>query len=469
MKGAAMMRIARFIVLSSTVLIGTLARADAEEGFAEAFMEALSNGPPAAGAALAEARLASDPGDRTARFALGTAQFLSAVEGLGRDLYRHGFATGRLSVAGSGMGLGLPRFAEQPTATPEPVTFAALQRVLADFGDRLMQAEATLAEVQPGPTVLPLDLAAIRLDMNGDGTVTDAEEIGPMIRGALGLSFPPEHSTFNFDESDVFWLRGYCHLLAGMTDFLLAYDWSQALDETMHNLFPEASLGSAPLGREFAGQLERLFNAEPARSFYEAYGYYAEDPADPLYAEWASSEEGQRWLDAERIQNALMFGAISDAVAFVHLTRWPVIAPERMRSSRDHLLQMIAMSRANWNSILAETDDDLEWVPGPEQTSWVPRLVVQRWTVDGWNRFLDQFEGVLEGRLLIPHWRFDRTRGLNVRRMFDEPRTFDPVMLLQGFGALPYLEPGTMADDATADTAFRILNQGFLGYFIWFN
>ena len=463
-----MIRFARLFFGLSGFLICMQTPVAAEEGFAEGFKAALSKGPPAAAASLAEGQLALNPDDRTARFALGTAQFLSAVEALGQDLYRHGFNTDQFAYSLT-MFTGRLSVPIPPNPAPEPVTFAALQRVLSDFADRLVQAEATLAAVPPGPVTLPLDLAAIRLDLNADGTVTDAEALGPLIRVSLRVSFPNGQSTFNFDESDVFWLRAYCHLLAGITDALLAHDWSEALDKTLHDLFPQAALTSAPLGEQLADQIARWGNGTEPEDFYDTHGYWTEDLSDPLYQEWIQSEQGLKWQDAQRTYYALFGSSIADAVAFVHLAHWKVIAPERMQSSRNHLLQMIAMSRANWASILAETDDTFEWLPGPQQQSWVPRMVVRRSTVDGWHRFLDQFEGVLEGRLLMPHWRFDRDRGINVRRMFEEPRTFDPVMLLQGVDALPYLEAGAMADDATASTAFRILDEGFLAYFIWFN
>jgi len=90
-------------------------------------------------------------------------------------------------------------------------------------------------------------------------------------------------------------------------------------------------------------------------------------------------------------------------------------------------------------------------------------------TVVGWMSALDQAEGVLNGTLLIPHWRFDPSQGVNLRRMFEDPRPLDPVLMLAGPGALPYVETGPLAPDLNLDSANRLLNDGWLPYVLWFN
>ena len=60
-------------------------------------------------------------------------------------------------------------------------------------------------------------------------------------------------------------------------------------------------------------------------------------------------------------------------------------------------------------------------------------------------------------------------RGVNVRRIFDEPRTFDPVLIAQGSAVIPYLETGDLVTARTAETMFDLFEGGFLAYFIWFN
>ena len=80
---------------------------------------------------------------------------------------------------------------------------------------------------------------------------------------------------------------------------------------------------------------------------------------------------------------------------------------------------------------------------------------------------MDEFEALLKGDKLIPHWRL--AKGINLRRVFTEPRTFDPILWAQGSAALPYVENGPMTTAETWNRITRIFGGNFLGYAIWFN
>ena len=101
-----------------------------------------------------------------------------------------------------------------------------------------------------------------------------------------------------------------------------------------------------------------------------------------------------------------MFAAIADLVAFIHLFHWPVVEPERMKSVLAHLEAIPPLSRENWRRILAETDSGKEWIPNPRQTGMLPGVTVTQEQIDGWMLFLDEFEALLKGEKLLPHWRF---------------------------------------------------------------
>lgn len=62
----------------------------------------------------------------------------------------------------------------------------------------------------------------------------------------------------------------------------------------------------------------------------------------------------------------------------------------------------------------------------------------------------------LHGRYLIPLWRLDRPQGVNVRRMFKEPRSLDKFLIFAG-------------PDTTIDTRLRIMGGGLQAHFLWFN
>src|SRR5262249_22533495 len=135
----------------------------------------------------------------------------------------------------------------------------------------------------------------------------------------------------DFDGSDVPWLQAYCHLLMAIGDFLLAHDWHEAFDAAFQNVFPGAD---TPLGRELGS-------------------------------------EGQM-TDKSRNDNA----GIADLVAFIHLIRWPVVAPDRRADSLAHLEAMVRLSRVSWQRIISETDQGREWIPNPHQTSVLPGMTV---------------------------------------------------------------------------------------------
>jgi len=78
-----------------------------------------------------------------------------------------------------------------------------------------------------------------------------------------------------------------------------------------------------------------------------------------------------------------------------------------------------------------------------------------------------KFEAILQGKKLIPHWRFDE--GINMRRFFLEPSTFDIVLLIQGSAALPYLEEGDLTTGETWAQITQLFGGDFFRYFIWFN
>jgi len=69
--------------------------------------------------------------------------------------------------------------------------------------------------------------------------------------------------------------------------------------------------------------------------------------------------------------------------------------------------------------------------------------------------------------LLIPHWRFKQ--GFDLKAYFETAKRTDLVMILTGYGALPFIKPGPIAspqDFSAVQTAF---GNNWLGYAFWFN
>ena len=121
---------------------------------------------------------------------------------------------------------GLPflRLPVPQNSSPDPVSYAALRGVLSAFSDGLATAEQSLGTVGDRPVALTLDLARIRLDLDGDGHGSEYETLMALFGAVAGPVRPgAEDGTLvvDFDTADAVWLRAYAHLLMGMADFLL--------------------------------------------------------------------------------------------------------------------------------------------------------------------------------------------------------------------------------------------------------
>lgn len=457
-------------IAAVAVISGT---AQAEGVFEEDFQALLEVGKHAEAADMARAELAKNAGDGAAQFALGSAQFLGAVGNLMQGLHRYGLRSEERIGNFAGM-IQMPflRLPVPDNDAPEPVSYEALNALLANFVDDLAIAEATLSGVGDASFTLMLDLDRIGFDVDADGAVQDGEGLISVLTAVAGMPPPrraPGGFTVGFDQSDAPWLGGYSHLLSAMAEFPLAYDWSRAYELTFHNLFNGIETESAEIAVEENRLLDLLMTADQSATPPQWDSNLSARENSRRKREWRESPEGKSWEARWDAEMALEYGAIADLVAFMHLFDWPVVQPDRMRSARQHLLSMVALSRENWRRIRAETDDDHEWVPGPHQTNVINRMRVDGVRLEAWMMFLDEFQAVLEGRKLLPHWRFGGNRGVNLRRVFDEPAAMDPVLIAQGVAVLPFLEEGEIADSQTFLTIMEMLDGGLLAYFIWFN
>ncbi|MDX1963301.1 MAG: hypothetical protein SFX18_09120 [Pirellulales bacterium] len=382
----------------------------------------LQSGDLAGGVAALQGVLLKDPQDDTARFGLGILQVLRGAEAWSQGLYKHGITmrhTGNIPF----LRLPLP---ENPH--PERLTYEKFREMLIDFQGALSQAEATLAGVQDQELQLPLRLLEARLDIDGDGQITYLNKEKTESNEQLNLilrRFVPgmeAENTIDFDYADVLWLRGYCHLLLGLSEIILAYD-----------------------GQE-------LFNVS-------AHLFFA-DPVTPYPFLEMQSNDG--W-----------FTDITDLIALVHMIRLPVSEPQRLKNTLAHWEQMCSLSRLMVGEIQQETDKRAEWIPGPNQKSWNGIEVSQVMLTD-WLDFVTELEAILAGKKLLPFWRTSqktaqKIQGVNFRKVFIEPRTLDVVLWIQGTAAAPYLEEGELVDPQLFNRLQQTFRGNFLGFAIWMN
>ncbi|MER9584046.1 hypothetical protein [Mesorhizobium sp. M0276] len=369
---------------------------------------------------------AAAPKDPASAYAAGAGEFFTALEILASGLHRHGFESPQSFM------LPLMRLPVPDNPNPEPLTYEQFRAILVAFRDRLEKSAATFAAVPAAADIgMVIDLTHTGIDLNEDGTIAPDESMAAIIaslsRGGISSDAAAPTLTFRFDRADGFWLQGYAEFLMAQADFWLAHDFRNTFDGSFHMLFPRAKL---PL----------------------------QDILVPPPGDMGSSIFSSEWR-------------IADFISLVHLVNWPVIEPERRQAARRHLLEMIRLSREDWKGIRAETDNDCEWLPGPQQKGENPLtgLDVGEEQVQAWLATLTMAEDLLEGRVLLPHFRI-ADKGINMKRFFDEPKNFDLVLSITGPAIAPYLESGRIL---TSDDFDQIQRQfgggGFLTFALWFN
>ncbi|MGX9144294.1 hypothetical protein [Mesorhizobium sp. 128a] len=392
---------------------------------------------PEAATALFEAKTVSDrnaaltaleaaaSGDPAAAYAAGAGEFFTALEILGGGLHRHGFESPQSFM------LPLMRLPVPDNPSPEPLTYEQFRAILVAFRDRLEKSAATLRSVPADADIgMVIDLTHVGIDLNEDGAIAPDESMAAIMaslaRGGIAPDDTAPALAFRFDRADGYWLQGYAEFLMAQADFWLAHDFRNMFDGSFHMLFPHAKL---PL----------------------------QDTLVPL-------DGGSGGMLASEWR-------IADFISLVHLVNWPVVEPERRQAARRHLLEMIRLSREDWKAIRTETDNDREWLPGPQQKGANPLtgLEVGEEQVQAWLAALTMAEDLLEGRTLLPHFRI-ADKGINMKRFFEEPKNFDLVLSITGPAIAPYLESGKIL---TSDEFDQIQRQfggaGFLTFALWFN
>ncbi|MER8900338.1 hypothetical protein [Mesorhizobium sp. M0772] len=368
-------------------------------------------------------------GDPASAYAAGAGEFFTALEILAGGLHRHGFESPQSFM------LPLMRLPIPDNPNPEPLTYEQFRAILVAFRDRLETSAATLGSVPADAGIgMVVDLTHAGIDLNEDGAIAPDESMAAIMaslsRGGISSDGAAPSLTFRFDRADGFWLQGYAEFLMAQADFWLAHDFRTMFDGSFHMLFPRAKL---PL----------------------------QDVLVPPAGDMGSSIFSSEWR-------------IADFISMVHLVNWPVVEPERRQAARRHLLEMIRLSRQDWKAIRAETDNDREWLPGPQQKGENPLtgLEVGEEQVEAWLATLTMAEDLLEGRKLLPHFRITVStgQGINMKRFFEEPKPFDLVLSITGPAIAPYLESGEIVTSGEFDQIQRQFGGGgFLTFALWFN
>ena len=355
----------------------------------------LQDGQLATGVDAMQQVLQAKPDDPEATFSLGILQFFQAIETLGQEEYRYGLQ------GGIRRRFPMLRFPLPENGHPELLTYAKARATIQTFLDKLTTAESTLAKVKPSGIKLPLKIAQVRMDLNGDGSATEGESLAS-IMAAIGGAIQENNVAaleIAFDDGDVLWLRGYCHVLSAVCEVALAHDWRDQFERTAHLLYPNVDT---------------------------PYKFLLDEGQGP--------------------QNLFDNNNFLDVIAIVHTINYEVSEPERMRRALEHLESVVSLSRDSWKLINAETDNDREWLPNSQQTAaFSATLRVTPEMQTQWLAFLDEFERILNGEKLVPFWRgvnggsiftakvpVNPKLGINLRKVFTDPQRLDLVLWLQG-------------------------------------
>ena len=386
----------------------TLFSASAQERMLEEYLE---NGKLEAGRQVLQAACEARPQDHELRLQLGLAHFFRSGEQLCQEFYRRGLRS-------SGFGRMLPFFRLPLPENPQPTaaSYFWLRQTLEHYRLGLQETIAILAVIPDDwQGKVPLRLGRVHFDIDGNGLVDREEALCKMVERLYGFNLPEKRARqfgMRLDAGDVRWLEGYCHLLSALTEVILAYDMEELFQHTGHTLFQRTD--------------------SPYQKF-----------------------EGDDLLDL---------------IAFIHLIQFPVLEPERLKQAHVHLGQVVTLSRRSWKCILAETDNDFEWIPGPAQRCVIPDWKVTLAMVDDWVVFLDEAQALLDGKSLLPFWhKVDPDFGINLRRMFFEPRPFDLILWVKGDSALAYLEKGQVSPSELWERLRRTFGSRFWGFAAWFN
>lgn len=400
--------------------------------------QALSAGTVAEVAGRSAEACAAGVGD--ACLALGLNDLITAYETFAVGLYRHGAVTPNSPAMGMLLGMGMEAPPAQTNADPEPLSYAQLRDILETFSKTLDAAAGHMQQAGEGSAfVIPIDPLRVRLDLNGDGETGEGETLAAVLASAGAALELPDHdtpppssktkskgggtpadATIGFDNADAIWFAGYANIAAVPVEMTLSHDFSAFFDAYLHRVFPKAGL---PMGDYMRG--------------------------------------GTMMIDAE--SDAF----IADMIAALHAADFPVIDEARFSGVLARLETITALSRRNWEMILAETDDNRELVPSPTQTSMMRDRPVTLEVVQAWRDTLDQLDRILGGELLLPHWRF--SKGFNLKTYFETATRTDLVMLLTGHDALPFLADGPVASADDFAELNRVMGDDWPFFAIWFN
>jgi hypothetical protein len=355
------------------------------------------------------------PSSDADRFSLGVLQSLQGLQ-------QFADGAGKLGIRETLGNSGLPFFRVLPRqaagAPVEQATPEKVRQLFQNLRDALTKANATLAKIGDSDFKVQVNLTQAHLE-NKDGTPTMplAESLGRIMNLQTNDT---QDLVINFDSADAMWLKGYTHILLGLLDVVMSYDWRPVWNQSAHVLFTSPN------------------------------------PLPPIAKYTIPNLGGQQ------------FSEWADLIAAVHELRLEVTDSDGLKKAVTEFRAAIVCSRTCWKRVLAETDNDHEWLPSPSQTGPRGSKITQE-QIDGWMIVLNEVEAILAGKKLLPHWRVINGMGINVAKLVQSPPKLDLVLMIQGSSFAPFIEGGEVSDQARWRTLIAPFGPGFGSFALWSN
>lgn len=323
-------------------------------------------------------------------FALGGVRFLGAIETALQTRYRTGMYGDIVMLTGIPF-LRLP-IPENPSPDPfDPVVIEEMfGQILNDMDGALMSLDGISDD---DVVSVRFDTSDLWFDIDANGQRDPGEAVFEVLATMLGVRAEVDAPlVIQFDTADAAWLSAYAHLLSGVSEVVLAFQPAEPVREVLAS----------------ASDLSVLNPPVPGGDDFDA-----------------------------------RFGTYADLITILVAAIEQQPLPERTQAAHGHFLEMVADNRVFWQRVARETDNDAEWIPNKSQTSALP-VDFPADTGRRWLAVLSEAEALLNGDLLIPHWRMGDAAGTNLSLLMDDPPPVDIVGFVQGMSLLPYAEQGPL-------------------------
>lgn len=196
----------------------------------------LTEGGLRKGIKLKKAELKRDKENAHLRFELGLMIVYSAFEDMYQQAHEWGLRGNINQFLGEWTAMNRPE-------EPHPVTYAEFCQLFDDFYDKLYDAQEILSKARNLQEPVEIPIGKVRLDLNGNGTLEQSESLDMIFETIMGEEIGEKLDTMvvKFDQGDITWLEGYCHVAMCLQDMAFNFELDWAYQFVGKMIFDEIS------------------------------------------------------------------------------------------------------------------------------------------------------------------------------------------------------------------------------------